>query len=264
MKTMNQQSNPSIIAKTLAVLTCFTLMTACSDEESPEATLTISSEETAEIVGASLAGDAKGLTATLEESAQDAQELTRETVGNGRTDGITSCGLDSTATFTVTNPLDLGLNFDYALSYTYVLTCNQFNIPTEMDFSFTQSGEVDAPRYRSNTNGNGNWNLSGLEIAATEYALNGTYSSAGSHESLIRNRSTFDFDLDMTLSDLTLNKGNYQITGGSADFSMSGTNISDESFSVTGSIVYLGDGIVSITVNEDTYRIDLNTGEIIE
>ena len=243
-----------------AILLAFT---ACDNHSEPEAD--ISTEQAVEIVAASLATDAKGLTAQIEDSAEDAMEFTNESdsLNGGRTVETASCGIDSTATFDLESLQGGRVTFDYAFSYSYGLSCNQFLIPTTLDFAFTQSGSAEAARYSSNTSSGGTWTLQGLQISSTTYDLSGSYERSGSHNSRVFDQNSYDFDLDINLTGLTIDKGNYMILSGSGDFSIVGTStLEGDGFSINGSITYAGNNQVVVTIRDETYIIDLQTGEI--
>ena len=129
---------------------------SCSDDEGLE---TISTEEAAEIIGSSVAEDSEGMTEQIEDTAEDAEELLFDE---------STCNTDSTASFSLTNPQTAIISYDFAYTYSYSLTCNGLQDPSTFDFSFTQSGDVDAPRYVSNTNSSGGWILEGLESSSVE------------------------------------------------------------------------------------------------
>jgi hypothetical protein len=88
--------------------------------------------------------------------------------------------------------------------------------------------------------------------------LNGTYNRSGSQTSKVRDRNSFTSELDMTLASLSVNKNTLQIDGGTGTFTLTGSVAGGGSFSYEGSITFLGNGMATITINGETYEIDLN------
>lgn len=249
--------NPILLAALMSIF-----IAACNDDDSTAPAM--ASEEAAEIVAASLAEDTQGLSVQVEDASQEAEGLVEEANSGGRIAETTSCGFDTTATFTRTNPAGTLITYDYAFTYTYGLDCDQNNMPESMNFAFTQSGEVDAPRFSSVDSRNGDWLLNGLELSTTEYVVNGSYEREGVQTSKVRNQNAYTFELSQNLSNLRINKGTYQIEGGTSSFTMTGSATTGGNFNFSGTITFLGNGSAQITISGDSYIASLDDGEIDE
>lgn len=258
MKT-NSKSKLAINLSLLFAL--MALLSSCS-EESTEVTETVDTEEIAEIVGGSLAEDTQGMVAQMEASAEDAEEGDFEQNEGGRAEDDALCGQEFSDDFTLTSLANMAVFYDYSFTFSYGFECNQFFVPSLLEFSMTQSGEVDAPRFRSSDTSSGSWMLSGLEISKTQYVFDGSYSRSGQHASKIGEQNAYDFDMNIGFEGVQMNKGNYVISEGTGTFSILGEGTSGPSFSAEGSIDFLGSSQVLITINEDSYLINLTTGEV--
>lgn len=263
---MKMNSKLKVSMKVAAILAFLTVLSSCAEEGvEPITTVqeeTVESDEIAEIVAGSLAKDAQGFSAQLEASAKEASEADFDGDTTARSAVAAGCGQEYTDQFNLQSPDSLSFDYNYSFQYTYAFECNDFMVPSKMEFSLTQSGEVEGPRYGSNSSSSGDWVLSGLEISSTEYSFEGNYDRSGVHSSKVGEQVSVDFDLSLAIADVLMNKGNYVISQGKGSFSIKGNSTSGGSFAASGSLEYLGNHEVLLTINEDTYLIDLKTGEI--
>ena len=234
------------------------VLSSCSDNPQEEE---VNTQEIAEIVGATLANESQGMVAQMEASA-DATEQADEGGQGARTEQDDLCGQEFSKEFSVSSPENQAVFYDYSIDYDYTFECNQFLVPTSMSFAVTQSGEVDAPRFESDNSSSGDWMVSGLELSSTEYSFDGNYDRDGDHASKVGEQNSYTFDLSVAFNGVKMNKGNYVISQGTGAFSISGLGTVGAQFSVNGTMEFLGNQQVLVTVNEESYIVDVRTGDV--
>ncbi len=259
---MKTKSKFTFILKAFTLLLLAAFFSSCKEEESPVGD--IDTEEIAEIVGATLAEDSQGMTAQLKASAELSQETdTLDMNGNNaRVEESDICGQEFDDSFTLISPDNYAIAYNYSFSYLYGFACNQFFVPNSLNFSIEQSGELEAPRYGAINESKGNWIVSGLELSSTQYTFQGNYVRSGNHASKVGNQNSFNYELATSFSELKMNKGNYVISQGTGSISINGTSSVNGSFSFNGSIEFLGNQQILLTINQESYIIDIQTGEV--
>ncbi len=250
----------------LLAMSFFIMLISCSDDSDTVTEVeSVATEDMADILSGALSKDSQGLVAQMEASTENAQEqdFSQQVPNAGaRTEKVAVCGEEIAEAFNRKNAENQVIEFNYEFEYFYAFSCNQIMIPTDVNFTMTQSGDVDAPRFSSSNSSEGGWSISGLEIASNEYNLGGSYERAGLHTSKIRDQNSFDFDMSILFTDVIMNKGTYAISSGTGTFSIAGTDINDTSYSFDGSIEFLGNQELRVTINEDSYIINVRTGDV--
>ena len=62
---------------------------------------------------------------------------------------------------------------------------------------------------------------------------------------------------EVEVEDLSIDKGEKEIVSGIAQFTLSGNVNGEVDYSVTGTIVFLGEGTANVIINGNTYTIEL-------
>ena len=260
MKTNSPRK--TILKAALSLICLSPLIISCSDDSEPETEpVALTSEEVAEIVGGSLAEDAQGLTLQIEEAATLANSAEVQNDGSRVLQTII-CDESISESFDRSSQNGAVVGFDFTFSYNYQLTCTPLNLPQQFDFSFEQAGEVDGGRFSSVTTGEGSMLFTGMEITATEYTVAGSYDRQGTHTAKVRNRGIVEFSLELNLEELSLDKGSFEVLSGSGLFSIQGSSPSG-AYELNGTLNYLGNQQVEITINDEVFIVDLANGEII-
>ncbi len=246
LKFQNQNNLPIFSLILFALMFGFT---ACN-EDSNDDTSIIANEEAAAIVESALFSG----TAGIADEVSDATLVALEYTEKGLTGGDCGETFDSTITRSIDEPR---VAADYITSWIWTVNCNNLMVPTSLDFARNTSGEYETMRLVSDDNSSSDWTIGNLITGAT-WTLNGTYSRSGNQTSKVRNQNSFTSELEMTLASLNVNKNTLQIDGGTGTFSLTGSVTGGGSFSYAGSITFLGNGMATITINGETYEIDLN------
>jgi len=172
-----------------------------------------------------------------------------------------ACGSTKSYNYTHQNPQGSATTYSYTLNYNYTLNCNTSNQPDNVTGSATDAGSFDGPRLSSNNTGSATFKVAGLTQNATTYAVNGEYKRMGTFTSKVGDKTSSTSTVDVTLSNILINKSNKTITSGTATVTVSGSNTKNGSFNFTGSITFNGNGKATVTLNGTVYIVNLVTGE---
>jgi hypothetical protein len=219
------------------------LFSACQKEESSPMT----EEEAVEIVEASLQKNTGGLAKTTEDFTE---ELVTDTVNN-------SCGTAHQDNFTF-NYDNFNIEADYAVNWSYNITCNAFNIPESAALTVSSTGTYTTLRMNSADNLSASLNITGMEWTAANVVFNGSFGRSGTQQitTNLSNRS-LSSDIAITLNNINVSKSSYTIQSGSATVSLSGSD-QGVPFSYNGVIVFNGSDDATLTMNGNNYNIALS------
>lgn len=229
------------------------------------ASVTITSDQAADMAASSLSENSYGLTSMTDDVAANAQAVT--STGNG-SQTINSVGVNSVHQECGTTLTDSASNsgssssvtFDYFVKYTHTLNCNTNNEPDNIMNTLNYHGDFDGPRITTTVTGSANAKIAGLTAQATNFVINGEYTRAGSYVSKVGNKASGNSNVDITVTNLLLSKPGRKILSGTGTFTITGTSPKG-SFSFAGNIVFNGDGTATLTVTGgSSYVINLANG----
>lgn len=245
--------------KLLSIATSTLLFfTACDEGEDANAP-SLTTKEAAGLVAEELAIDTEGITL----QTTDVFNLyAEETVGAGNGRFLNNCGVTTSKSFERATDDSRRIQADFSLVYDYSIMCND-NVPNQLMANFTKSGNVDAPRYSSSRNGQGSLSVNGLGHANPEYTVNGNYQGEGARRSKVGEQRSIERTVNLALTNVTVNKEEKEITGGTADLTVEGQT-SRGSFSYTGTITFLGNQQAEMFIEGQRFVADIRLGEINE
>lgn len=229
------------------------LFTSC--EKDDDNNTIISDDEAAEIITNSLSTSSYGFITQVEDAAELADSIYEEE--KEATKNLKSVNEDTT--FTITNPPDSWITYEYMVSYSYGIQMN--GIEPEFFLNFTTNGEYTAQRITSSNQSQGELIVSNLTAGYNNYLLNGSCSRTGSQTVTIEIKREFSSTINFNMADISIDKTTLEILGGSAEISIIGTSNS-ASYDIQGSIVFHGDKAATLTINGVVYEIDLENAEI--
>ncbi|MCR9174152.1 MAG: hypothetical protein NXI10_16765 [bacterium] len=228
----------------LTVLLGSALLTSCSKDEPAKE---VTEEDAVELIEGSLQASTGGLDETV---AKYSEDLVTEFVPND------NCGesYDTTYNFSYSGAISQA---DYTMTWGYVLNCNGF-VPSTADLSAMASGTYSTNRMTSNDNTDASLTVSGLEPSNEELNFNGSLQREGNQTITINsNTREITSTITVTLTDVQVDKSSYEILSGTGTALVNASNGTD-SFSFNGSIVFNGGGSATLTLNGNTYTINLN------
>lgn len=248
MKFLNVFNNTARASLKITVFTMAALWTGACNKPTDEPEDILNDDEIVALVEGALVADAEGMAQEASDAVYVADQYTTKTL-------LGPCGqtTDSTVTRTFNYPQITGA---YSTTWTWTVNCNNFQIPTSIDYGRIATGNYETLRMISADSEDSDWTVDNL-ISGANYILNGVYTRQGSQTSKIRNQNTFTSDLDISVTDLNVDKGTRRIVSGNATFILSGSGTGGNTFNYEGSLVFNGNGQVVITVNGHSHTIDL-------
>ncbi len=216
------------------------LLISCR-KNSEEAPVLLQDDEAAEVVETAVSGRSAGATMP----GTDMTTLVES--------GLPGCGETGDTTLQRSNTAG---PFTYNCSYqlSWVVNCNNFNIPQSADISLQGNGSFNGQRWSGSQSSNGALNLSGLNPQATEYTVNGSYTRQGELTGNLRHSNpTLNTSTDVNLSGMTIRKSDKQIAGGNGTALITASNGKGQTQTINATLIFNGDGTATVTVNGYSY-----------
>lgn len=234
--------------KKVATFSAFALFLAIGLSSCKKESLndTMSEEEAVEAVEAMYKASEAGINAEYKTGTDIAEEDYLEYAAN------CSYGGDSTISYAQTFPNG---QYAFTLNYLWDVSCNLLGIPQTLVFSSTRNGSYTGTRLQYTGTGNTDLSVGGLELAATAFTLNGSHTFTGTHTWVLRSRSV-STTFNSTMSAVTIDKTTQEITGGTGTFTLTAVG-TDNTVSYDGTIVFLGGGSATVTINGTAYTISI-------
>lgn len=240
--------------KALIILFAVTLVIfqSCKkDDDKEEVQVGLSSDESAELIATTVCTDAYGYTQQMEDAATLAGESVYK---NGQ-------GMLYDSSFTVASLPGAYITYLYNLTYEFGL--QTIGNSTIFSLDFSTSGSYETPRTTSSDSGTGSFELDNCFNAQTYYILNGEASRHGTQQITLLQTRSYTSTIEATFTDIEVDKLTYKILGGESSVTISGTTSTGYGFTVSGTLVFNGDGTITLTIGGSIYEIDYLTGEII-
>jgi hypothetical protein len=165
--------------------------------------------------------------------------------------GSSKCGITKDSTINGSGGT-AARSYTYNLNWHRLLTCGTGSIPSKLDFSFAGGSTYTGPRMSSDDSSTGAFTVTGLELASSEYVVSQTYTRNGTQQSKVRNNRTFTSTVNITTTNVKVNKVSQQITSGAGTVAVSGTASTGQSFSFNGTITFLGSKKATIVLSTGT------------
>jgi hypothetical protein len=232
-----------------ALFAASALLASCEKEESTPTADALTDEEAVAMVEGALALEAEGMSSEIDAAI----ELTEIMMVKSPTN--VNCGLEQDSSINRTFD-SARFSGSLSSSWSWLLNCNAQDLPTSLNFDRSATVSYESLRLISDDSSEGDWSMGNL-TTGTEFVFNGNYHRSGTQESKVRNQTSFTSEIDFVLTDLKVGKLKRRINSGTATFTLTGESSTGQSYSLTGSIVFLGDGEAELTINGTTYPIDL-------
>lgn len=244
MKTL-----PNNLSRLFFLLVAVLLLSSCRKNDT---TTTITADDAADAITYAFESSSGG---TADELADASQYTLNQ--GYGKTEGINtlSCGVpfDSTITLTYNGA---NTTASYTHNWHMLLSCSG-PVPASLAFEGSYSGNFNSLRMQSSNTGSRALTVTGLEPSAQVYTFNGSTSRTGSHTSKVRNQTTFNVTIQSSLSNVTVSKTSYHITGGSGTVTATCSTSGGNSQTFNGTIVFNNNSTATLTINGTNYTIQL-------
>jgi hypothetical protein len=210
----------------------------------------VSNAEAADMVANSLAVNSNGaVNVSLNVSA-----------GAGTYAVILPCGVTKSDSISIKSAAGAATTYSYKAKYSYTVYCNSSNKRDSVMSSYSYSGSFNGPKLSSSNSGSSNLNVGGLLRADSVIILNGQYTQAGSFKSKVDTTNAGSNNVNLTISNIYIQKHLRLIKSGSASITVTGNVPKKGNFSFTGTIVFNSDNTAKLTLNGTVYIINLITG----
>lgn len=239
-----------------AIIVASLLFLACEKDETT--TATVSTDEIAEDLAASISSSDAGITGEMTSTIALAEETANELLKSATADTLFST--DSSFVWSETN--NPYYTYNYALNVSYGMLFESGPVYS-LFYHSDVNGSFDAVRMSSVDNRESDWKLSGFENSAGAFTLNGSTLRNASSVSKVGNLSSISSQTNIEMSTVKFDKTTLELLSGTLYCDISGT-VNATAFSYTATVVYQGDGIAEITIEKSKYTVDLESGEIIE
>lgn len=221
-----------------------TLLVSCR-KNAEEIVALLSENEAAEIVETAVAERSAGAAMP----AVDVTTLVESWLENCGVPGDTT--LQRTKT---TGPV----TYNYTFDMDWLIQCNNLNIPTAATVNVAGNGSFSTQRWTGSDAAIGDLNITGLNPQAPDYIVNGSYTLEGDVTGSFRNvNPTLDCTTTLHLNNLSIRKSDRLITGGTGTATVVVTNGKGQTETLNGTLVFNGDGTVTITVNGHTHTFPI-------
>lgn len=223
---------------------CLSFLAAC--RKSPEEIAALISEsEAAEIAEASVAERTAGATMP----AVDMAAILETT--------LQTCGVPGDTSFQRSQN-SAAAGYQYTFNLGWLVQCNDLNIPQSASVDVSGAGSFTTPHWSGSDQTAGSLTFTGLAPSAPDYVANGSYTLTGDLTgSLRRVDPTFACVTEISLTNLTLRKSDYHITGGTGTLEITASNGQGNSQTLSGTLVFNGDGTATVTVNGHSHTFQL-------
>lgn len=238
------KSNLKVI---LLLITTFYL-TSCSKDNQPIVFNEVTEEDAVELIEASLQKSTGGLNETTKTYSE---ELATDITLNE------SCDTAYEESFTYSYNAN-SIQADYLTNWSYQMTCTDLDVPQSAVFEASSTGNYTTTRIVSEDAMETSARISGLQPSSLTLIFSGSFKREGAQKITtnfnIRNLSS---SLRVDFTDLIVDKSTYAIISGTGTASLTGVN-QNNSFLFEGSVVFNGNGSATLTINGNSYEININ------
>ena len=170
---------------------------------------------------------------------------------------LQNCGVPGDTTLQRTKTAG-PVSYNHTFELGWVVNCNNLNIPVDAAVTVGGDGAFSTQRWAGEESASGNLTFTGLNPQATAYVVDGSYSLEGDVTGSFRKvNPTLNCSTTLTLSGLNIRKSDKQITGGAGTAVISVSNGTGQTETINGTLVFNGDGTVTVTVNGHTHTFPI-------
>ncbi len=231
-----------IIIATVLIISFY----SCNKKE--EIIDTLSNNEAKELIASSLQKNTSGFDAEIEEIAK---ESTENYAVNS------DCNIQYQDNFE-RHYAETVVTANYTVNWTYQMNCNNLNIPQSINFLISSNGNYHTQNIVSQDSTESSMDVFGLQPSADSLTFSGYFKRVGTQELNAVNTRNVSSTVEIMFTDITVNKETYLIDSGNATIVLTGTTTDNQTFNFTANLVFNGQRTATLTINNETYTIDLN------
>lgn len=229
---------------------------ACKDDE-PEAPQAISSDEAAVMVASSFSSNSSGVSSVSKEASKESEEIMEDN-SSGR---VQACGVSQNIDFSGSSPVGGLISWTYDFSYKFKLNCNDQDQPENITVNLSYSGDYSDSKLTLEHSGISDLDVRGLGEADANFSMSGLYKRNGSFEIKTGEKKAGSSNIEITLTQINVDKQTHKIIGGSATFLLSGSASNKGTFKYEGSVEFKGSDSAELKIKGDVFVMNLVNGE---
>jgi len=248
MKSKNKLGQKVLLHSKIAVsvfLLAGTLLTSCNKDDD-EAIIT--EADAADIVEGTLAASSYGISEILGYASQTAEENEVYT----ETPTI-NCG-QVYSKDTIFSATQTNYSYNYSVHQSYQITCTGEGYPQTFVYNHEMNGIYDATKMSSNDNAQSSIIITDLEPTKSTATVNGTYERNGTQQSKVRNHRSFSSTIDYNLTNLSIDKVQQKILGGTAILTIS-LSADGTTINYNANLTFLGNNSATLVINGNSYSL---------
>jgi len=244
------------ISTTFGCIGLLLILASCGKDAS-KPTPALSNEEAAALMASSMADDTGGVFAQASGSSKVTSRSLLKS-GEGRT---LDCEFSLDSAFTLSKS-SAAITATYNFSYTYGLSCTPLNVPESFVAEFSYNGSYETTLLMASVSGEANLAIGELLPSKPEYLITGVYTREGTTTSKSDEEKQISSELTLTLDELSIDKSTQTINEGAGSITLSGTVEGKGDFSYDATFLYNTDNTITITIDDEEYVVNLETGDI--
>lgn len=219
-----------------------TLM-SCKKEEEP----VLTDEQTTEVVESTVSTNDAGVTT-------DYTEMAKVAVDDYNTYKYNCTYADDT-TYTINQSTGIR-TYNTTVNLAWTVDCNGGTV-NAITFDYNRSGSYSGPKLTRSGSETGQLTFTNLESADSYVIANGSLTANGNLDFSVQgDEKTASTVMTISLSELQVDKTSYEILSGSGTLNVEATG-EENSTTLTGSIIFVGGGQATVTVNGYSHTFDL-------
>jgi hypothetical protein len=158
------------------------------------------------------------------------------------------CSVKKDTTITGSSISGVTPSFTYSLSWNYLFDCSA----QSLTFNFSGNSSYSGVILSSSGTSSGGFVMTGLLPDTSQYTFNTTYTRTGTTSLNTGKKVTFTSDVEITSSNIIIDKTTQEIVSGSATVTVSGASTTGNSYNFAGTITFSGDKKGSLVLNSGT------------
>jgi hypothetical protein len=148
----------------------------------------------------------------------------------------------------------VGTSYNYTFNLDWLVTCSNIGVPQSAAVEMSGNGTFSSPRWSGGDATTGDLVFTGLSPQEPNYIVNGSYELVGDVTgSLRQDNATLSCTTELNISNMTINKTTYQVTGGSGTAQITCNSSNGQQQTLNGLLTFNADGTVTVKVNDHTH-----------
>lgn len=234
---------------TCLLFATFTFWSCEKDDPQPE-----TDDDTDEMVVAIIDDALSASTSGLMYEAQVASQLAATHMIKSGNNNVCDMTFDSTLVIPYANNFITG---SYNASWGWNINCNDFFLPISINLDATSANSYQTNSITSNSTSSSNWLMDNL-LTGDFFEFSGEYEREGTFSIQLKELNTWTSEFSFDLTSLRFDKETLAAEGGEATFDFEGETARGLKIDVDGSIEFIGKDKAIVTINGNTYEIDLD------